>query len=74
MEADEKIRVVRLGERDAVGQRIVHVIGARQKNLPAFLREQRRQPQRPVQREFLLEPPVQDAVRAAVHPAVARDQ
>ena len=72
VQAHEQSRVMRLGERNAVGQRIIRVVRVGEKNLPALLRQQRRQPQRPVQREFLLKPSVQDAVRAAVHPAVAR--
>ena len=72
MEADEEIRVMFLGKRDPAGIGDVGVTGARQKDLPALLFEQGRQPFRPVERELLLEPPVQDAVGADVGAAVTR--
>ena len=61
MQADEQIRVMRLGEHDAIRIGHIHVAGARQKNLPAICFEQWREPFRPVEREFLFQPSVQNA-------------
>ena len=71
MQADEQIRVVRLGEHDAVRIGHISVAVARQKNRPALRFQQRLEPLRPVEREFLFKPAVQNAVRAGVAAAVA---
>ena len=65
MQADEQVRMVRLGKRDAVGQGHIRAIGPGQKRL-AVCRQQGREAQRPIECEFLLKPPVQNAVRADV--------
>ena len=71
MQADEQVRMMRLGKHDAIQQWNIHVIRAREKNLPAFLFKQWREPPGPIEREFLFKPSVKNAVRAAVDSTMA---
>ena len=71
MQADEQIRVMRLGKNDPVQVRHGDVAGARQKNFPAIGFEQRRKTFGPVEREFFFEPAVEDTAGADVGAAMA---
>src|SRR5882672_9890867 len=70
MQADEKVRVMRIGKSDAVRQREVSVVGAGQKNGPAVRGQQGNQPARPIQGEILFVIPAQHAAGPGVFPAV----
>ena len=71
MQADEQIRMMRLGENDPVQVGHGDVAGARQKNFPAIGFEQRCETLGPVECEFLFKTAVEDAAGADVGAAMS---
>src|ERR1017187_9594576 len=71
MQAEEQIGLALLRESYAIAQRHVHVIRARQKNLPAICGKQSRKAGRPIESKIFFIRPVQNAYGSRIHTAMA---
>ena len=71
MQAQKKIAIRPIGNRNPFDHLDFHIIGARQHDFPALAQQQLPQTQRPVQRVIFFELAVEDAAGATVDAAVA---